>query len=150
MPDLLKIKLEVRRILVEPDLAAYYDLRWRVLREPWTQDRANERDPRDNDAIHLGCWIDERLAGVGRLHFNSPAEAQIRFMAVEPGYSGHGIGSCLLRELERLAAAEGALAMVLDARESALSFYEKHGYRSLAFAGQLFNEINHWKMAKGL
>ena len=150
MSDLLKLQLEVREIQGALEFAAYFDLRWRVLREPWMQTRASERDPRDKDALHLGCWIGPRLVGVGRLHRNSPAEAQIRFMAVEPGFTSQGVGSCLLRELERRAVAEGASAIVLDARESALAFYEKHGYRSLSFAGLLFDQIAHWKMAKSL
>ncbi len=150
MPDLLEVKLEVREILGAQEFSTYYDLRWRVLREPWTQSRDSERDARDADAVHLGCWVGERLVGVGRLHLNSPSEAQIRFMAVEPEWAGQGIGRLLLSELERRAAADGARAMVLDARESALGFYEKHGYRSLAFAGLLFNQIAHWKMAKSL
>ena len=150
MPDLLELKLEVREIQGAEEFAGYYDLRWRVLREPWTHTRDSERDPRDSDAIHLGCWTADRLVGVGRLHLNSATEAQIRFMAVEPRMTGLGIGSCLLHELERRAAAEGAVVMVLDARETAMSFYEKHGYRPLGSAGLLFNQIAHWKMTKQL
>lgn len=150
MPDLFEGKLQVRGIVGAHEFAAYYDLRWRVLREPWMQTRDSERDARDADAVHLGCWMGERLLGVGRLHFNSPTEAQTRFMAVAPEWVGQGIGSLLLRELERRAVAGGAVEMVLDARESALGFYEKQGYRPLAAAGLLFNQIAHWKMSKRL
>ena len=142
-------KLEVRELEGAEAFANYYDLRWRVLREPWTHLRESERDQLEGDAIHMGCWLGERLVGVGRLHFNSPQEAQIRFMAVEPGLEGRGVGSALLRELERRAMLAGATQVVLDARESANGFYEKHGYRIIGFAGLLFEQIPHWRMARG-
>ena len=70
-------------------------------------------------------------------------------MAVEPGLEGRGVGSALLRELERRAMLAGATQVVLDARESANGFYEKHGYRIIGFAGLLFEQIPHWRMTKG-
>ncbi|MBY0502316.1 MAG: GNAT family N-acetyltransferase [Bryobacteraceae bacterium] len=148
MRESLQLKLEVRELEGAEAFATYYDLRWRVLREPWAQLRESERDEHEADAIHLGCWLSGRLIGVGRLHFNSAEEAQIRYMAVEPGFAGRGVGGTLLRELERRAAESGAARVVLDARESANGFYEKHGYRILGFAGLLFDQIPHWKMAK--
>lgn len=150
MPHPAGLKLDVLEIQGDQALSAYYDLRWRVLREPWTQARTTGHDQREAEAIHLGCWAGGRLLGVGRLHFNSPAEAQVRFMAVEPGWEGRGIGGALLEELEHRALAAGAERMVLDARESARGFYERHGYRMIEPGALLFEQIAHWKMTKAL
>ena len=36
--------LDVREPNNDSEFAHYYDLRWRVLREPWTQSKESERD----------------------------------------------------------------------------------------------------------
>ena len=129
----------------------YFDLRWRVLREPWQQPRGSERDDREDDSIHLMIRgkNGEALA-VGRLHLNSPVEAQVRFMAVDPQWQGRGLGSSVLRELERRARAEGANSVVLNARRSAQRFYERHGYSVEGPAETLFGDVAHVRMRKRL
>jgi len=144
------MEIEVREPANEQELEQYYDLRWRVLREPWAQARESGRDEHEREAIHLTAWVDGRLVGAGRLHFNSAEQAQIRYMAVEPALTGRGIGSRILRALEQRAAAQAARCIVLNARESALEFYRKHGYRLVDRSGTLFNSIEHWWMEKDL
>src|SRR5712691_13327512 len=86
------------------DRDRYFDLRWRVLRAPWQQPRGSERDEREDESIHLMIRGTNGAAlAVGRLHLNSPVEAQVRFMAVDPRWQGRGLGSTVLRELERRA-----------------------------------------------
>ncbi len=133
------------------DLEAYFDLRWRVLRAPWDQPRGSERDDREDESIHLMVRAanGEALAA-GRLHLNSPTEAQVRFMAVDPRVQGRGVGSLVLRSLEDRARAAGAKRMILNARESALRFYERHGYKVEAPAERLFGGVDHWRMARDL
>ena len=60
--------------------------------------------------------------GVGRTHFNSPHQAQIRYMAVDSGYQGKGIGSLILEELENRIIDRGGQQIVLNAREGVLFF----------------------------
>src|SRR5436853_7384907 len=103
----------------EQDFKLYYDLRWRILREPWTQERESGRDEYEEKAIHLMAWRGDTLVGVGRLHFNSPVEGQIRYMAIEPQYSHKGVGSQILMELEARARGAGVERIVLNAREAA-------------------------------
>jgi GNAT superfamily N-acetyltransferase len=146
--DLVASPYEVREVRGADEFSSYYDLRWRILREPWTQSRSSGQDTLEEQALHLGCWLGNRLVGTGRLHFNSAEEAQIRFMAVEDGFQGKGIGGLILRELERRARAASATRIVLDARDSARPFYERYGYQTLAPAGLLFDQIVHWKMGK--
>lgn len=129
----------------------YYDLRWRILCAPWNQPRGIERDPSDDSSIHLMA-VDDRggVLGVGRLHFNSPTQAQIRFMAIETAHQRNGAGSRLLQALEQRARQAGAGEVVLNARDTALGFYSHHGYRSEGPGHLLFNCIAHERMRKRL
>lgn len=133
------------------DFERYYDLRWRILRKPWNQPRGSEKDELEDKSIHVMVCKEDRIpVGVGRAHFNSPSEAQIRYMAVEEGFQGKGIGTMVLEELEKIIAKKGAECAVLNARESAVAFYEKHGYRIVSKAHTLFGLIPHFKMKKEL
>lgn|SRR6185312_5240847 len=142
--------LTLREPLGPGELERYYDLRWRVLREPWSQERGQERDQHEAAATHLGAWMGERLVGVGRLHFIGTDIAQIRYMAVEPTMQGKGIGGRILSELEQRAMQGGARRIVLNARDQAVMFYRQHGYSITQRSETLFNAIPHWEMAKVL
>lgn len=128
----------------------YYALRWRILREPWGQPRDSEKDEHETSAVHLMAWVQGTLAGVGRLHFNSPTEAQIRYMAVEENYRNREVGAEILRELENRARQKGATSVVLNARDRAVRFYLKNGYRIQGKAEILFDSVDHWAMRKDL
>ena len=140
-------------IVTEPttpkDFELYYDLRWRILRKPWNQPKGSEKDELEDHSIHIMVCNEERIpAGVGRAHFNSPDEAQIRYMAVEEKLQGKGIGTFILNELERKVIEKGAECIVLNARDNAIKFYEKHGYKIVKEAHVLFDAIQHYQMVK--
>ncbi len=133
------------------DFQRYFDLRWRILRKPWGQPPGSERDAYEKEAIHvMACDAEGVPIGIGRLHLLSPTKAQIRFMAVEERFRRRGIGSAILKELERRAKALGIRRIVLNAREAEKGFYEKHGYRNLGKGPTLFGAIGHVRMAKDL
>jgi predicted GNAT family N-acyltransferase len=141
--------------IVEPvtpeDYRKYYDLRWRILCAPWQQSRGIERDPADGTSTHLMAVDDgQAVVGVGRLHFNTPGEAQIRYMAIAKAHQRSGIGSSLLEALEGRAKQLGALQVILNARETALGFYLKHGYETRGPGHILFDSIAHVRMRKSL
>jgi GNAT superfamily N-acetyltransferase len=129
------------------DFGLYYDLRWRILREPWTQQRETARDEHEDTACHLMAFCGEHLVAVGRLHFNSADEAQVRYMAVDDSFQGKGAGSRILVELEKRAWERGARRIILNAREAAIRFYERHGYRRTDHSSELFG-ISHCEMEK--
>ena len=129
----------------------YFDLRWRVLRAPWDQPRGSEKDNREDDSEHLMIASpDSRPLAVGRLHFNTPAEAQVRFMAVDPQSQGRGLGSLILREFENRARTAGATSIVLNARDDAQRFYRKHGFVLVGPAETIFSAVKHVRMRKDL
>ena len=129
----------------------YFDLRWRVLRAPWDQPRGSEKDDRETDSEHLMIvGPDSSALAVGRLHFNTPPEAQVRFMAVDPQARGRGLGSLVLRECERLARAAGATSIVLNARDNVQEFYVRHGFVAIGPGETVFSVIKHVRMRKDL
>ena len=144
------MNIELREPKTADDFALYYDLRWRILRKPWTQDRESSKDEHESLAVHLMAWADNKLVGVGRLHFNDPEEAQIRYMAVEESCAGRGVGTIILAELEGRAKRAGATHIVANARENALRFYKKNGYQLIDRADTLFESLVHWRVVKAV
>lgn len=132
------------------EFAKYYDLRWRILRQPWSGEKPTGQDEFERTATHLTAWDGDQLAGCGRFYLGSADEAQIRGMAVEQGYRNRGIGSMILQGLEERASQAGARRIVLHARESALEFYRKNQYQVAGPSYTLFHSIVHWRMCKDL
>jgi N-acetylglutamate synthase-like GNAT family acetyltransferase len=127
----------------------YRDLRWRILRAPWNQPKITEQDDLENDDFPIMvCEVDGIPIGVGRAHFISEDEAQIRSISVEPHWEGKGIGSIVLKELEKIVTAKGAKRIIIHARNNAVEFYKKNGYKSIEPSYTLFGKIEHTLMEK--
>jgi len=77
-------------------------------------------------AAHLTliAAIDGDPAGFATLKDNRKVE----MLFVHPDCAGMGVGTSLLDALEKLASARGTDALAVDASETALLFFEKHGY----------------------
>ena len=69
-------------------------------------------------------------------------------MAVAESFRNQGIGSQILQNMEEKLAEQGAKEVILKAREKAVSFYEKNGYRIFKDGDVLFGEIAHFWMRK--
>ena len=127
----------------------YRDLRWKILRAPHNQPRITEQDDAGTkDYPIMVCEVDGIPIGVGRAHFISEAEAQIRSISVEPEWEGKGIGSIVLKELEKIVSEKGAKRIIIHARNNAIKFYKKNGYREVEPSYTLFDEIEHTLMEK--
>lgn len=133
------------------EFARYYELRWRILRAPWQQPLGSEKDDREPESTHLMA-IDAggQVLAVGRVHLNSPTEAQVRFMAVDESAQNRGLGRSMLQELENRARKAGAKRVVLNARTDVQAFYQRNGYVITGPAPTLFSAIKHVRMAKEL
>lgn len=142
--------MKVGKPRTKKEYQKYYDLRWRILRKRWNQPKGSEKDELEGQSIHLMACEKGKPLGAGRVHFNSSKEAQIRYMAVEEGLQGKGIGTIILKELEKSAKRKGANHIILNARQSAVGFYKKQGYRIVGKASTLFGVIPHYKMRKKL
>jgi predicted GNAT family N-acyltransferase len=143
--------VDVRRPQSEEEFARLYQLRWQVLRAPWGEPPGSERDATDADSEHaLIQDADGAPLAAGRLHFNSPDEAQIRYMAVAESARGQGIGRRIVEYLEEIARDRGAKSVVLNAREEVAGFYQSMGYAIIGAGPTLFGTVRHVRMQKRL
>ena len=141
----------IRSPQTDEEFARYYELRWQVLREHLGEPRGSERDELEGSADHVAIWSgDGEALAVGRLHLNSPSEAQIRYMAVTATAQGQGLGRQIVERLEEIACQRGATSIVLNSRDSAAGFYERLGYEVVGPGPLLFGRIPHFRMRKGV
>ena len=132
----------------EKDFQQYYNLRWRILRKPWGQPEGSERDSIDENYHHIMAVIDETIAGVARLEFPDEGLAQLRYMAVDIKFQGKGIGRKIVEHMEQHSKDNNAHEIFLNARENAVGFYERLGYKITEKSYLLFDSIQHYKMIK--
>ena len=144
------MELEIRSPKTQNEWESYYDLRYRILRQPWNQPRGSERNEGDDSAIHAAFIHNGVLIGVSRLDLMENEFGQIRFMAVESNRQGFGIGEKLMLHLEGIAFQNGRKKIILHAREIAIGFYQKLGYETIEKSHLLFGEIQHYLMEKTL
>ena len=140
--------------------AAYYRLRYEVLRQPWQQPPGSERAPDDDAPTTTHALLlapnapdddtPPEAIGVGRLHAAAPGQGQLRFMAVAPAWQGRGVGRQLLAHLEAAAHQQRLSEIILHARAEAVPFYERAGYAVVAPSHLLFGQIPHFLMRKAL
>lgn len=126
----------------------YYSFRWQMLRKPWGNEKGSEQDELENNAFHRIALHDDIIIACGRLHLVEATTAQIRYMAVSEDFQQQGIGKLILLSLEEIAKHHQANKIILNARESAVGFYEKQGYSILSETHTLFNTIKHFKMER--
>lgn len=135
----------------EQEFAAYHQVRFNELRQPWLQDKGSEVDDLESQSIHrMVCDEQGNVLAVGRLHKISRTDAQIRFMAVDSNYQGKGLGNMVLQALEVEAVKQGVVEIQLNAREVALNFYTKNNYDFIEQAHTLYDEVKHYSMKKTL
>lgn len=111
--------------------------------------------PRDRaDVVHLVGVLGGEVVGTGRMdlqpaHERGPS-AQIRYCAVDERVRGRGVGQALLRRFEEEARGRGIGRMWMDAREGAVKFYERMGYRDVGEGPLKFGLIRHRVMERAL
>lgn len=134
--------------MVSPETPAqwqhYYQLRWQVLRAPWRQPPGSEQDDLEAQAYHLMLTTAEgEVVATGRIHQVDADTAQVRYMAVADSAQGKGAGSRILAALEAKAVQWGCFNVRLNARDSAVAFYQRYGYLRLADAPTQFGIVHH-------
>ncbi|MCK4709991.1 MAG: GNAT family N-acetyltransferase [Gammaproteobacteria bacterium] len=148
------IDIIVRQPETEAEWNQYFDLRWRILRQPWDQPPGSEKDDLEDISIHRMAVIKkngvQQILAIGRLHLTQNNNAQIRYMAVDKNHQHQGIGQQILQSLEAAALKEKVNIIRLNARENAIDFYQKNHYKTIGPAHTLYDEIRHVKMKKSL
>ena len=131
-----------------PEYNALVELRRDVLRRPLGLDYTAAQLAAEDGQLHLGAWDGERAVGCLALLMGA-GEARMRQVAVASDAQRRGVGRLLVVESETAARRRGAARMTLHARQSAVAFYERLGYRS---EGEPFTEVGlpHRSMTKTL
>lgn len=131
-----------------PEYDAAVALRDEVLRRPLGLQFSPEQLAEEYRHFHLAAFSADGLL-IGYLNL-TPLDAglvQMRQVAVRPELQRAGIGQALVAASEELARREGFNEIMLHARDTAVPFYEKLGYRP---EGEPFEEVSipHREMRK--
>ncbi|TDF35768.1 GNAT family N-acetyltransferase [Alteromonadaceae bacterium M269] len=113
----------------EEEFEAYFDFRWQMLGSPWNFPKGSERDEYESVSEHR--FIRDQngeVIAVGRLHFNTPEEAQVRHIAVSNDLRSKGLGKLIVSALEAVARANGVQRIVTNSRDTSIEFFESCGY----------------------
>ncbi len=142
------MEIEIRSPKTELEWVNYYDLRYRILRQPWNQPIGSEKNEGDSTGIHLALFESGIIKAVARLDISGEKVSQVRFVAVEEACQGKGLGKLVMNEVEKIAISRGDTLLILHAREVALPFYKKQGYELIEKSHLLFDKIQHFLMQK--
>jgi predicted GNAT family N-acyltransferase len=131
------------------DYDASVALRARVLRQPLGLYPGPEERPLEAKLRHLGAFEGERLVACLMLEDRGEGRVKMRQVAVDFEHQRRGVGSKLVAFSERVAREAGFREMVLNARVTAVPFYQRHGYEK---HGEPFVEVTvtHFAMSKPL
>ena len=124
------------------------DLRYEVLRKPWNQTRQSVTDDFEEIAINAYIEKDGEIIACGRLQNNGNGIGQIRYMAINNGFQGKGLGKLIVAKLEDEAKRMQLQTIELQARENALDFYKNQGYILIETSFKLWGIIQHYLMSK--
>ena len=142
--------LIIRQPLSPEDYELMYDLRWRVLMEPWSQPRGSERDDIEAESYPFIVTLNEKIVATARFQKNSENEGQIRDLAVEEDYRNRRIGSILMRYIEGFAISLGITNIIINTRKTVKEFFEKLDYEIMGEKTLHFDEIERNVMIKKL
>ncbi|MFN5423307.1 MAG: GNAT family N-acetyltransferase [bacterium] len=124
-------------------------LRTEILRKPLGLVFSNEELEKEKKDLLIGAFEDDRLMACCILTPLSKTSYKLRQMAVSQKMQRLGIGGLMLQFAENLARDARYNTMIINARTSAIGFYEKMGY---AIHGGEFIEVGipHVEMRKKL
>lgn len=114
-------------------------LRYNMLREPLGLTFMMEDLEKEKEDILIACMDDDQMLGCCILSPVDPETVRLRQMAVPDKLHGKGIGASIISFAENLARDKGFRTITMHARDTAIGFYEKFGYR---INGNQFREVN--------
>ncbi len=124
-------------------------LRKQILRQPLGLSFTEEELNKEKDEILIAAFDDDLILGCCVLSRINGETIRLRQMAVLDTLQGKGIGASIMTFAENLAIDKGYKYMIMHARNTAVGFYEKLGYK---VKGGEFIEVNlpHHVMEKEL
>lgn len=112
-----------------------HSLRQRILRPHQTLDECAFPLDTAPDALHIGCFLDEQLIGIGsilpdpRAGSTQPVSWRVRGMAIQEEVRGTGAGGKILQALIDYASTQALPAEIwCNGRANVKGFYERFGF----------------------
>ncbi|MFL2099249.1 GNAT family N-acetyltransferase [Desemzia sp. FAM 23991] len=109
-----------------------------------------EIDELEDKTLHVVGYSNHAAVATARMYEKSPKTYKIQRVAVDSDLRGQQLGAQLMHEVGRYAAQLGGEAMVLDAQDYAIPFYEKIGFQITDSEGFMDAGIPHHSMKKEL
>ena len=124
-------------------------LRSQILRQPLGLSFKAEELLEEKEHILIAAFDEDEILGCCMLCKVNDNTLKLRQMAVSNTVQGKGIGASIMHFAENLALDKGFSTIAMHARDSAVGFYEKLGYK---VEGEGFIEVNipHHVMVKKL
>lgn len=134
---------------LSPEYLLMVDLRREVLRKPLGLEFSPQDLEKDANDILIAAFEEENIIGCCILTKESNKLCRLRQMAVLQNQQGKRIGASVLRFAEAIAIEHKFSTLCMHARQSAIGFYEKLGYK---ICSEIFEEVNipHVAMEKQL
>lgn len=130
----------IKTPLTREEFKAYYDLRYRVLREPWGLPKGSEKDDFEPISQHFTAVNEEtgELLGCVKLFEKEPGVAWMSHLAVATKHQRKGIGKLLLGHIEAIALNEGYTRIGCLSRLNTTDYFEKAGYSLIGLPTHYF------------
>ena len=124
-------------------------LRYSILRAPLGLNFSQEDLDNEKEHIHIASFEDDDLLGCCMLTKIDQHTLQLRQMAVKANLQRKGIGESIVSFAENIGRDKGYKRIIMHARDTAIGFYEKFGYK---LKGDEFTEVNlpHHVMEKNI
>ena len=122
-------------------------LRQEILRKPLNLSFESAELDREKNDILIAALDEDVMLGCCLLTPIEKGVVRLRQMAVQNNVQGKGIGAAMMNYAENLARDKGYKKLIMHARETAVGFYEKLGYKKVS---KEFNEVSlpHFIMEK--
>jgi N-acetylglutamate synthase-like GNAT family acetyltransferase len=113
------------------EFKAYYQTRYKELREPWGLQKGTEKDDYEPISQHFMAVDDSnnKVVGTIKLMEKEPGVGWFSHMAVRSDSQNKGVGKLLLSFVEDEARREGYTILGCMSRLNTTEYFEKAGYR---------------------
>jgi predicted GNAT family N-acyltransferase len=117
-----------------------YSIRSQMLRPGRPIEDCIFRGDDDEQTFHLGAFVESKLVSVASFYFEKHQsltdeyQFRLRGMATVPDFQGQGLSSNLLKTAFPLIKKNFCTLLWCNARESALGFYQKVGFKEVGEA----------------
>lgn len=122
-----------------PEYNKMVRLRDDILRKPLGLAFSREELEKEKADILIGAFDDDIILACCLLTEVDAQTVRLRQMAVKKNQQGKGIGHSMMLFAETLARDKGYRKLMMHARDTAIGFYEKQGYKTL---GPQFIEVS--------